>query len=305
MGGYLIFTTFMTAFIYPTVGAMTWGYGLLYDQGYSDFAGSGIVHLTGGIGALVGAIVTGPRVGRFEPEGMDPNGTYAPHNVPNAALGTFILWFGWYGFNCGSTLYMSGIGEAGSAALVAVNTTLAPAAGGIAAMLLRRFVLSPKAWNVTYVCGGILGGLVSITAGCGNIHPRGAIIVGFIGGLVYCGAGMLLQKLKIDDPVEAFPVHGACGIWGVLAVPLFDINTMTGAGGDLYGPGISMGASLMAQVMGCVVIPVWTGIFSGIMFVIIKAAGLLRVEEDHEKMGIDHAEFSPKFAYSGGANKQA
>merc|ERR1719498_602283 len=297
MGGYLIFTTFMTAFIYPTVGAMTWGCGFLYDMGYSDFAGSGIVHLTGGIGALVGAAVTGPRLGRFEAEGADPNGTYAPHNVPNAALGTFILWFGWYGFNCGSTLYMTGFAQAGSAALVAVNTTLAPAAGGIAAMALRRFVLPPKAWNVTYVCGGILGGLVSITAGCGNINPAGTIIVGLIGGAVYCGASELLQKLKIDDPVEAFPVHGACGIWGVIAVPLFDINTLSGVGGDLYGPGISLGSSLGAQLAGCVIIPLWTGIFSAIMFGIVKAAGLLRIPADDEKVGIDAAEFSPKGAY--------
>merc|ERR1719498_1365215 len=163
-------------------------------------------------------------------------------------------------------------------------------------MIIRRFILEPKAWRIAPVCGGILGGLVSITAGCGNIHPRLAPIVGLIGGAVYCGASELLQKLKIDDPVEAFPVHGACGIWGVLAVPLFDINTL-GAGGDLYGPGISFGASLVAQAAGCIVIPVWTGIFSGIMFVIIKAAGLLRVEADHEKMGIDNAEFSPKVAY--------
>jgi Amt family ammonium transporter len=139
---------------------------------------------------------------------------------------------------------------------------------------------------------------VSITAGCGNIHPRGAIAVGFIGGIIYCAASELLQKLKIDDPVEAFPVHGACGIWGVLAVPLFDINAF--GVGDLYGPGISMGASLVAQGMGCVVIPVWTGIFSGIMFGIIKAAGLLRVDQEHEVMGIDNAEFSPKAAYKGG-----
>jgi Amt family ammonium transporter len=302
MGGYLVFTTFMTAFIYPTVGAMTWGYGLLYDFGYYDFAGSGIVHLTGGVGALVGAIVTGPRLGRFEGEGADANGTYAPHNIPNAALGTFILWFGWYGFNCGSTLYMTGFGTAGSAALVAVNTTLAPAAGGISAMLLRRFVLEPKAWNVTYVCGGILGGLVSITAGCGNIHPAATILVGFLGGLIYCASSEILGKLKIDDPVEAFSVHGACGIWGTLAVPLFDINTL-GAGGDLYGPGISMGDSLIAQAMGVVVIPLWTAIFSGIMFGAIKALGFLRVDAEHEIMGIDNAEFSPKAAYKSGAGE--
>merc|ERR1719171_2200380 len=206
LGGYLLFTTWMTGIIYPCVGAMTWGGGFLYDLGYSDFAGSGIVHLTGGVGALGGAVVTRPRLGRFDEVGSDPNGPYAPHNVPNVALGTFILWFGWYGFNCGSTLYMTGFGTAGSAALVAVNTTLAAAAGGVSAMFLRRFVLPPKAWNVTYVCGGILGGLVSITAGCGNIHPRAAILVGFIGGVVYCCASELLQKAKIDDPVEAFPV---------------------------------------------------------------------------------------------------
>merc|ERR1719460_1870293 len=186
LGGYIIFTTWMTGVIYPTVGAMTWGGGFLYDMGYTDFAGSGIVHLTGGIGALAGAAVTKPRLGRFDAEGSDPNGPYAPHNVPNVALGTFILWFGWYGFNCGSTLYMTGFGTAGSAGLVAVNTTLAPAAGGIAALLLRKFVLQPKMLTVPAVCGGILAGPVSITAGCGNVHPRAAPFIGFVGGIIYC-----------------------------------------------------------------------------------------------------------------------
>merc|ERR1711924_69461 len=145
-------------------------------------------------------------------------------------------------------------------------------------MFLRRFILAPKTWNVTYVCGGILGGLVSITAGCGNIHPRATVLVGLIGGCVYCGASEILQKLKIDDPVEAFPVHGACGIWGVMAVPLFDINNF-GVGGDLYGPGISLGASLFAQCLGWIVIVIWVGFFSAVLFVGIKAAGFLRVPE--------------------------
>merc|ERR1719359_1189355 len=298
MGGYLIFTTFMTAFIYPTIGAMTWGYGLLYDLGYSDFAGSGIVHLTGGVGALAGAVVTRPRLGRFEETGKDPNGPYAPHNVPNAALGTFILWFGWYGFNCGSTLYMYGFGSAQSAALVAVNTTLAPAGGGIAALILRRFVLEPKMLTVTSVCGGILAGLVSITAGCGNIHPRAAFPVGFVGGIVYCLASDFLQRMEIDDPVEAFAVHGAGGIWGCLAVPLFDINLLSGVGGDLFGPEISLADSLMAQIAGIVVIILWSGILSTAMFSLIRAVGLLRVDEHHERDGIDLAEFSPKNAYN-------
>merc|ERR1719181_2428367 len=270
---------------------MTWGGGFLYNLGYSDFAGSGIVHLTGGVGALVGAYVTGPRIDRFEPEGLDPDGPYAPHNVPNAALGTFILWFGWYGFNCGSTLYMTGFADAGSAGLVAVNTTIAPAMGGIAALLLRRFVLQPKALSVTPVCGGILAGLVSITAGCGNIHPRATILVGFVGGCVYCLASDLLQKLKVDDPVEAFAVHGAGGIWGVLAVPLFDIGTLAGTNEDFV-------KTLIAQVTGIITIVLWSGILSTIMFTIIKTAKLLRVDAEHETIGIDQAEFSPKNAYN-------
>jgi len=297
MGGYLTFTSIMTGFIYPTVSAMTWGYGALYDLGYSDFAGSGIVHLTGGIGALWGAIITGPRVGRFDAEGLDPNGTYAAHNIPNVALGTFILWFGWYGFNCGSTLYMSGMGDAQSAGLVAVNTTICAASGGVTAMFLRRFILEPKSWSISPVCGGILGGLVSITAGCGNIHPRAAPIVGIIGGIVYCAASEALQKLKIDDPVEAFPVHGACGIWGVLAVPIFDINTIAMVEGDRYG-----GSTLFAQIAGIVVITLWVSFFSAILFGVIKVLGFLRVDEEHEKMGIDNAEFSPKAAYKSSGN---
>jgi Amt family ammonium transporter len=312
LGGYLLFTTWMTGVIYPCVGAMTWGGGFLYSLGYSDFAGSGIVHLTGGVGALAGAFVTKPRLGRFDPEGCDPNGPYAPHNVPNAALGTFILWFGWYGFNCGSTLYMTGFGDAQSAGLVAVNTTLAPAAGGIAALILRRFVLEPKRLTVPAVCGGILAGLVSITAGCGNIHPRAAILVGFIGGIVYCLASDLLQKLHIDDPVEAFAVHGAGGMWGVLSVSIFDINMfdssadsdpdtdgkqLFGAGNDVSGA-LTFGSSIGVQAAGIVVISLWSGILSFVMFSIIKALKLLRVDEEHESMGIDLAEFSPKNAYN-------
>jgi Amt family ammonium transporter len=307
LGGYLVFTTWMTGIIYPTVGAMTWGGGFLYDLGYSDFAGSGIVHLTGGVGALVGAFVTKPRLGRFSESGTDPDGPYAPHNVPNAALGTFILWFGWYGFNCGSTLYMTGFSDAQSAGLVAVNTTLAPAAGGIAALILRRFVLEPRRLTVTSVCGGILAGLVSITAGCGNVHPIAAIPIGFVGGVLYCLASDLLQKLKIDDPVEAFPVHGAGGMWGVLSLTLFDMNMFDGNADadsstpekELFGPGITFTASLTAQLAGIVVIVAWSGILSFIMFSIIKALKLLRVEAEVEEEGLDFAEFSPKMAYRG------
>jgi Amt family ammonium transporter len=152
---------------------------------------------------------------------------------------------------------------------------------------------------VTAVCGGILAGLVSITAGCGNVHPRAAFPIGFVGGILYCLASDLLQKLHIDDPVEAFAVHGAGGIWGVLAVSLFDMNMFDGEQTDLFGPGVPFTTSIVAQLAGIVVIVLWSGTLSFIMFSIIKALGLLRVDEHHEEVGIDTAEFSPKAAYRG------
>jgi Amt family ammonium transporter len=160
---------------------------------------------------------------------------------------------------------------------------------------------------VTSVCGGILAGLVSITAGCGNVHPRAAIPIGFVGGVLYCFASDLLQKLKIDDPVEAFAVHGAGGMWGVLAFTLFDMNMFDAEADadsstsekDLFGPGIPLVASLVAQLTGIVVIVLWSGILSFFMFSIIKALNLLRIEAAHEEEGLDNAEFSPKAAYRG------
>jgi Amt family ammonium transporter len=188
-----------------------------------------------------------------------------------------------------------------------VNTTLAPAAGGIAALILRKFVLEPKMLTVTSVCGGILAGLVSITAGCGNIYPVAAIPVGFVGGVIYCLASDLLQRLHIDDPVEAFAVHGAGGMWGVLSYALFDINNFdstadadpTLEGTQLFGQAEkTLAGSLVAQLAGIVVITLWSGTLSFVMFSIIRALGLLRVDEHHEEMGIDLAEFSPKNAYN-------
>ena len=160
---------------------------MLYDIGYLDFAGSGVVHLTGGVGALIGSIMVGPRLGRFHvsewevgKEKRTSDDGCLPHNLPSVATGTLILWFGWYGFNCGSTLSMTGFGSAQSAALVAVNTTLAPAAGGISAGFLRKYFFTGS-WSVVDTCGGILAGLVSITAGCGNVHPASSIFIGSFG----------------------------------------------------------------------------------------------------------------------------
>merc|ERR1719282_1195394 len=170
--------------------------------------------MTGGVGALVGAICSGPRNERW----TNPD-DFVPHSLPLVVLGTFILWFGWYGFNCGSTLGMDqATGEL--AAHVAMNTTIAAATAGIVVFFLRFAIY--RYYDVGGLCNGILAGLVSITAPCGNVEAGSALVIGLIGAFVYQGSSMLLQKLKIDDPVDAVPVHGFCGIWGVLAAALFD-----------------------------------------------------------------------------------
>ncbi|CAJ1346012.1 unnamed protein product, partial [Effrenium voratum] len=215
---YAAYAFFMTSFIYPVVVAWTWGGGWIasvLDVGYMDFAGSGVVHLTGGVSGLAGTIVLGPRKGRF----VNPE-EFEPHNLPLVVLGTFALWFGWYGFNPGSTLKMHDGATGALAAQVAMNTTLAAATGGITVFILRYAIL--RKYDVGGLCNGILAGLVSITAGCGNMECGSAFATGLVGAMVYQGASMLLQKLKIDDPVDAAPVHGFCGIWGCIACGLFD-----------------------------------------------------------------------------------
>ncbi|CAJ1399571.1 unnamed protein product, partial [Effrenium voratum] len=215
---YAAYAFVMTSLIYPVIVHWSWGSGwlsTLFDVGYMDFAGSGVVHLTGGVSALAGTVVLGPRKGRF----VNPE-EFEAHNLPLVVFGTFALWFGWYGFNPGSTLGMKSGSDGALAAQVAMNTTLAAATGGITVFVLRFAVL--RKYDVGGLCNGILAGLVSITAGCGNMESGSAFATGLIGAIVYQSASMLLQKLKIDDPVDASPVHGFCGIWGVLATTLFD-----------------------------------------------------------------------------------
>merc|ERR1711937_146396 len=231
--------TVLTTIIYPFVVHWGWsGVGFLGysdDAGestsivpgfaYSDFAGSGIVHMVGGVGALIGAVIVGPRKHRFV--GSED---FAPHNIPLCVLGTLVLWFGWYGFNGASTLAMKTPADAYTSALVCMNTTLSPSIAAIVVFLLRAKVVAPKCFDVCGICNGILAGLVSITAPCGSVKPWEAVIIGFIGAFVYQGVSMLMQKVKIDDPLDAFAVHGACGLWGVLC------NGIFGEGqGLLYG----------------------------------------------------------------------
>jgi len=303
--GYLIYSFVMTSFIYPVVVCWTWGYGFLADindVGYMDFAGSGIVHLTGGIGALVGAIVAKPRNGRFE----DPD-AFAPHSVPLLVFGTFSLWFGWYGFNCGSTLGMPDAKKGLLAAQVAMNTTLAAAAGGIMVFILK-FVLLRK-YDVVGLCNGILAGLVSITAPCSTVECGTAVAIGLLGGFIYIGASELLKRLQIDDPIDAFPVHGACGAWGVLAAALFDwglgfdhvhgwngfdcvvkkgtSKCLTVAGGQL----------LAANITQIIVVFAWVGFLTALIFIPLRILGLLVAEKDVQDTGFDSAKHSPPKGY--------
>jgi Amt family ammonium transporter len=300
-----LYAFFMTSFIYPVVVAWTWNYGWLsdlLDVGYMDFAGSGIVHLTGGVSALMGTIVLGPRKGRFErPEDFEA------HNLPLVVLGTFALWFGWYGFNPGSTLGLHTKEKGALAAQVAMNTTLSAATGGLVVFTIRYALM--RKYDVGGLCNGILAGLVSITAGCGNMESGSAFATGLIGGFVYQGASMTLVALKIDDPVDASPVHGACGIWGVLAAALFDwgsgfdhfhgwsgFSCMTDSSGACRS-GIG-GKVVGVQIIMVIAIVAWSATFSGLSFLALKLTGLLRIDDETEEQGIDQRQHSPPKAYS-------
>jgi len=300
LGGYIIFAGAMTTVVYPVIVAWTWacsegsaGWLNFVGAGYMDFAGSGIVHLTGGMGALVGAYCTGRRSGRFD-AAVDQE-EFAPHNVPSVVLGTIILWFGWYGFNCGSTLAMDA--DAGRlAAQVAVNTTLSPAVAGLVAVGWHR--LRSGHWNVIALCCGVLAGLVAITAGCGNVEAHAAVVIGAIGGFVYLFASSMMQRCKIDDPVDAFAVHGACGIWGVLAAALFDWGGPDGAyhawGGFSRTEDATIADGLLANFVGILAIVAWSGLLLGLVICGLGRLGFLRVGAEHEATGLDHAEFEPK-----------
>lgn len=279
--GYLVFTVIMTALIYPVAGHWAWGSlggafgyggdaGWLEKLGYVDFAGSSIVHCIGGSAALAGIIVLGPRLGRFRADGT-PN-LLSGHNLPLAALGTFILWFGWYGFNAGSTL----VGDF-SIARIAVNTTLAPAAGSLAAMVAVWITQGRPDLGATL--NGALGGLVGITASCHTVSPASAVIIGLVAGVVATLASQLLDRARIDDAVGAVPVHLACGWWGILAVALFNEKG--------FSP-----SSLGVQALGVASITFFAFTLSFISFKLINATMGLRATDDEQDLGLDFSEHS-------------
>ncbi len=265
---FFLFTLILTAFIYPVVGAWTWGGGWLNQMGFQDFAGSTIVHSTGGWAALAGAIVVGPRLRKFRPDGTVKS--TPPSNVPAVTLGVFILWLGWFGFNGGSQLALAGVGDAVAISIILVNTNLAAAAGVMAAISVSRPILGR--YDLFAGLNGAIAGLVSITAGPDIVEHHWAIIIGAAGG-VLCTAGIkLLETLKVDDVVGAVPAHLVAGMWGTLAVC------------------IAAGGNVGVQLLGIVAVGAFVFGVSWILWLIIDKTIKARVSQHVEELGQDVAE---------------
>ncbi|MFI4912748.1 MAG: ammonium transporter [Sedimentisphaeraceae bacterium JB056] len=278
---YLVYTFIISAIVYPIVGHWVWGGGWLSEMGFSDFAGSAVVHTTGGVAALVGTIILKPRTGKYSIDGK-PN-VISAHNIPIASLGVFILWFGWFGFNAGSTL---GVDDGHTIGRVAINTNIAAAAGGIIAMLTvwKRFGKP----DLSMAMNGALAGLVAVTAPCAFIDPWAAIVIGGIGGWIVVRGVELLDKLQIDDPVGAFPVHGMCGIWGTISIGIFGKEALgLPHSGLVYGMNPTM---LGIQIVGIVAIGAFVLISMGLVFKLIDATIGLRVAPEEEIRGLDITE---------------
>ncbi len=284
---YLFYTVAVSALIYPIYGHWVWGGGWLanlpFGLGHLDFAGSGVVHVIGGIVGLTGAIVLGARKGRFDNNGKST--PIAPHSILLAALGTFILWFGWLGFNAGSTLSAYEL----RISVIAVNTTLAAAAGAVAVMFFMFW--RTKKWNVSMMLNGTLAGLVAVTAPVAWVAPWAAVLIGAIGGLIMIASSSLLEKRRIDDPVGAVSVHGAAGLWGLLSVGLFADGTYgnytTGTPyvmGLFYGGGLDQ---LIAQAIGVIVVFLWAFVTGYIVFKAMDKWFGIRVSPQEEEKGLD------------------
>ncbi|TWI68143.1 ammonium transporter [Desulfobotulus alkaliphilus] len=284
--GYIAYSIFITALIYPVFGSWAWGSlhngsGWLENLGFIDFAGSTVVHSVGGWAALAGAIVLGPRLGKYA-----ANGSIRPilgHNIPLAGLGVFILWLGWFGFNAGSTTTADK-----SIALIFVNTNLAAAAGAVTAMIVSWIRFGKP--EVSMSLNGVLAGLVGITAGCANVGPAAAIIIGAMAGGIVVSSVLFFEKIRIDDPVGAISVHGVCGAWGTLAAGLFNTG------------GTSLGI-IGVQLLGILACFLWVFPMAWLMFKLVDRFIGLRVTADEEMEGLDFSEHGgnayPDFRASG------
>ena len=280
--GYIIFGVVFTGFIYPIVAHWTWGGGWLAQDGFLDFAGSSIVHLQGALAALVGTLVLGPRIGKFRDGKPQP---IPGHSVPFFMIGVIILWVGWMGFNAGSTLGAVGLNFAD----IAVNTNLAAAAGVIGATIGALIMF--RTLDVSQMGNGAIAGLVAITAPCAFVDPWAAVLIGAVAGFMAPPIVVLLDKMRVDDPIGAIPVHGIAGIWGTLAVGLFATESRIGELG--VSPGLLVGGSgeqLWVQFYGVAATIGFTGAASLLVFLAIKYTMGLRVSAEHEMAGLDISE---------------
>ena len=287
--GYLIYSFVISALIYPIVGHWIWGGGWLAKMGFADFAGSTVVHTLGGFAALVGTAILKPREGKYNIDGT-PN-VLAGHNIPLASLGVFVLWFGWFGFNAGSTL---GVADGAVIGRVAINTNLAAALGGIAAMVTvwKRFGKP----DLSMAMNGALAGLVAITAPCAYVEPWAAIVIGAVAGYIVVRGVELLDKLQIDDPVGAVPVHGMCGVWGTLCVGIFGRKALGLANSGFIYSGNPM--QLGIQVIGSVAAVAFVIVSMTVVFRLIDLTVGLRVSREEELRGLDIGEHGME-AYGG------
>ncbi|MCA9203082.1 MAG: ammonium transporter [Planctomycetales bacterium] len=273
---YLIYSAVLTGLIYPISGMWKWGGGALAEWGFADFAGSVVVHAVGGFAGLAGALVLGPRLGRFV------NGKSVPmpgHNITFAALGVFILWVGWYGFNPGSQLTYFGAANAEATSYIALTTTIAAAGGTVVAMALAWILFGKP--DVTMALNGALAGLVGITANCDQVSQLNALLIGAVAGALVVAGIILLDKLHIDDPVGAFPVHGICGVWGGIATGIFGTN---------IPEGLTRGGYIQVQLMSTAIIAVWAFVTMFGLFYVLKLVGVLRVSPEEEQAGLDVSE---------------
>ncbi|GLC39289.1 hypothetical protein PLESTB_001573800 [Pleodorina starrii] len=310
-GAYLAYSFFISAFVYPVAAHWVWspdgwlsamntsrsGYALILRTGAIDFAGAGVVHLTGGMAALMGAWIIGPRIGRFDASGKVNE--MKGHSATLVVMGTFLMWFGYYGFAPGANLTIATASAAVVVSRVAVTTTLSAASAGLATLFWRY--LKSSTWDTVLVCNGCLGGLVAITAGCAVVEPWAAVLCGIGAALVFIGSDYLvLHKFKIDDPVSAVSLHLSCGLWGLifpglLAKPEYvrDVYGKYGFGGNVKAAGKygifygGHGQVLLCQAIEAVVICAWVGVMMGAFFYVFKAVKRLRVPVDQELAGLD------------------
>jgi len=316
---YLAYTFLISAWVYPVVVHWVWSpngwlsafntKAPLFGSGMIDFAGSAVVHMVGGLAGLMGCIMVGPRLGRFDSNGQPVD--MPGHSATLVVLGTCLLWFGWYGFNPGSTINIvdpTGLASSNfylTSGRAAVTTTLGGAAGVLTA-LITTFVRH-KAWDLISVCNGALVGFVSITGSAAVVEPWAAIIAGIIGSLIFDATCWLWLKLRIDDPLCASPMHGICGIWGVLMPGFFATSEYVGQAylNGKYGAFMGGGGHLLAcQIVGILVIAAWVMFHMGLLFFVLKMFGVLRISPEEEQAGLDVSKHGGSaYNYDHGLNK--